>query len=473
MRRLASILFKDLLFLGTLELLVRVVAGLGFVSLPPADVSGFDRLQQGENAPVQKRLNQLDRNLIFRLRANADLVYPRTALYPGKPTTYRVQTNDRGFRTPAVAETKLPGVFRIACLGDSSTFGMNVEGADAYPQVLARLLEESHPGRFEVLNFGVPGYSSRQGLELLRQEVRRYEPDLVTFAFGTNDRFWHRTLSDDELIRMSQGAAGGVILSLREGADHLYTYRLLKRGLILLTHRGLDAGRLEQSGPPRVSIEGMRDNIIAAHALLGETHARLIVLNNDFMATDARDGSVRGAEVAKVPYLDMYRTFHDVQQARTQQLAAAHHLPAAESRPGKALFRVYAPGRKNVSVQWNSFFTQPVNVPLNDDGTGGDQVASDGIWSGSVAASTGEHIWYKYLEKVDSDFVPEYRETFWGAARLRAMEDAGSDSIDTFGEFYLHSDTAHPDEEGHRLIARSLLDAILADDRVAAFLVGR
>lgn len=461
MSRLGSILLKDLLVLGMIELVVRAFSALGLVSLPPSNVIGFDRLHAGVDAPIEKRLYEWDRNLIVRLRPNASFVYGRTAVYRGKPATYEVHTNSRGFRTAEFAEQKRPGVFRIVCLGDSSTFGFNVDEANAYPQALQQLLEQRYPGRFEVLNLGVPGYSSRQGIELLRQEVLGYEPDLVTFAFGTNDRFWRRPLSDDELIRLSQSAAGGLILWLREGADHFYTYRLLKRGLILLTHHGVDASKLEQSGPPRVSIEGIRDNIVAAHTLLGDKGARLVVMNNDFMRTDAHTGSAQGAEMAKVPYLDMYRSFRTAEQERTQQLATAHQLAPAESRPGRTLFRVYAPGKKDVRLRWNPFPGEPKNVPLHDDGTGGDQVAGDGVWSGWVSASRGKQIWYEYLETVDSSVVPEYREINMGAPRLRAMDGAGNDDIDTFGEVYLHSDTAHPDEEGHQLIAKVLLEYVL------------
>jgi lysophospholipase L1-like esterase len=57
----------------------------------------------------------------------------------------------------ALAEQKPPGVFRIACVGDSVTFGFNVDDADTYPQLLAQQLERAHPGRFQVLNFGIPG----------------------------------------------------------------------------------------------------------------------------------------------------------------------------------------------------------------------------------------------------------------------------------------------------------------------------
>ena len=45
-----------------------------------------------------------------------------------------------------------------------------------------------------MLNLGVMGYTSRQGLELLRRRVLELEPDFVLIGFGMNDSVvagWH------------------------------------------------------------------------------------------------------------------------------------------------------------------------------------------------------------------------------------------------------------------------------------------
>ena len=52
----------------------------------------------------------------------------------------------------------------------------------------ARRGSSLHAGRrFEVLNAGVAGYSSHQGVLRFLQEVDRYQPDLVLVSFGWND----------------------------------------------------------------------------------------------------------------------------------------------------------------------------------------------------------------------------------------------------------------------------------------------
>jgi len=107
---------------------------------------------------------------------------------------YGKPLNKAGFRTHEFVP-KAPGAFRILALGDSCTFGYVAldEGwvvEEPYPQVLERLAADRlEPGKVEVLNAGVAGYNSFNGLMLLRLWLRSLAPDLVTVRFGWNDHF--------------------------------------------------------------------------------------------------------------------------------------------------------------------------------------------------------------------------------------------------------------------------------------------
>ncbi|MEM7308676.1 MAG: hypothetical protein AAF682_18480 [Planctomycetota bacterium] len=91
--------------------------------------------------------------------------------------TVSIRTNAEGFRD-APFGAKRPGVLRIAALGDSFSFGHNVADDDAYPTLLEGLL--STPEReVEVLNLGVPGYSTLQHLAQLELLGPELAPDLV------------------------------------------------------------------------------------------------------------------------------------------------------------------------------------------------------------------------------------------------------------------------------------------------------
>ena len=75
---------------------------------------------------------------------------------------------------------------RIACLGDSVTFGHMVEYTDSYPAMLEkRFAELGH--RVEVFNFALPGWSTRQQRIAYQVMVRKYRPDYVILSFCLND----------------------------------------------------------------------------------------------------------------------------------------------------------------------------------------------------------------------------------------------------------------------------------------------
>jgi len=101
-------------------------------------------------------------------------------LRPGARTpSGTMSVADSGFRT-AFRERKAAGTRRVLCLGDSSTFGMHVTDDEAWPAQLDAAL----PGEFEVLNLGVPGYTSHQGDALLARVGETLTPDDVIVAFG-------------------------------------------------------------------------------------------------------------------------------------------------------------------------------------------------------------------------------------------------------------------------------------------------
>jgi lysophospholipase L1-like esterase len=99
----------------------------------------------------------------------------------------RYPYNAQGFKGPELPPVKGPHEFRIFCYGDSNTDGPERGG---WPEQLQALLDrKSVPGvrEFRVVNAGVAGYSSYQGLCRFRQEVSEYSPDIVLVSFGWND----------------------------------------------------------------------------------------------------------------------------------------------------------------------------------------------------------------------------------------------------------------------------------------------
>jgi hypothetical protein len=127
----------------------------------------------------------------------ADFVADRQVFWRLAPSNPRLLTNARGFRGAEFAVRKSPGVTRVITLGCSCTFG--IESSYSYPMALEQLLDRNQVGkRYEVINAGVPGYSSFQGVKLLESEIASYQPDVITVYFGWNDHWLARHFQDKD-----------------------------------------------------------------------------------------------------------------------------------------------------------------------------------------------------------------------------------------------------------------------------------
>ena len=80
---------------------------------------------------------------------------------------------------------RVPGVRRVAVLGDSFTEGQGVKEADTYVRRLETVLR-SGGGKWEVLNFGRRG-ADFPALEDTFQELLQFDPDVVVYAMTLND----------------------------------------------------------------------------------------------------------------------------------------------------------------------------------------------------------------------------------------------------------------------------------------------
>jgi lysophospholipase L1-like esterase len=100
----------------------------------------------------------------------------------------RVETNALGMRGRMPETPKGKDLLRIAAIGDSVTFGFSVAAEEAWPAVLERELGAHRVAhRYEVLNFGVGGYSTRDEALVLEHKALALEPDLVIVAYFLND----------------------------------------------------------------------------------------------------------------------------------------------------------------------------------------------------------------------------------------------------------------------------------------------
>jgi lysophospholipase L1-like esterase len=101
---------------------------------------------------------------------------------------FKVSINRLGFRGKEFDAEKPAGVYRIFCLGGSTTEGLEVEDGKDYPSVLEKELNSTALSmKAEAINAGYMGSSSRILLDLLRNEVIKYTPDMIVFCEAFND----------------------------------------------------------------------------------------------------------------------------------------------------------------------------------------------------------------------------------------------------------------------------------------------
>ncbi|MGL6042121.1 MAG: arylesterase, partial [Deefgea sp.] len=84
----------------------------------------------------------------------------------------------------------LPANAVVLAYGDSLTFGTGAGAGEDYPTQLSRLI--AHP----VINAGVPGETTAQGLQRLNETLDEVQPKLVLLGLGGND-FLQRLPSEE------------------------------------------------------------------------------------------------------------------------------------------------------------------------------------------------------------------------------------------------------------------------------------
>jgi lysophospholipase L1-like esterase len=237
--------------------------------------------------------------------------------------------NSLGFRGKEVARRKRSGVVRVACLGDSTTFGIwqeqLLQRADmSYPEELAGLLKADGLA-VEVINAGVLGSTTAHGLRMLLAHLLSLEPDVVTVRYGNNEHIigvdptgWERS---------------GVARLLPAGA---YGWETVRIGFRVFGRDSLAAG--EQMQPRRLSPDQFRQNL--THFVeLGRTHGyRVLFLDYPYRPLEQGElpssfplSTVRTPEELYALHEEYQVVQRDV--ARTTNTALLETMPRFRAHP--------------------------------------------------------------------------------------------------------------------------------------------
>jgi lysophospholipase L1-like esterase len=136
---------------------------------------------------------------------------------------------------------KAKNIFRIIVLGDSVTLHPDGILDDYFPKKCEEFLNQGLPkARFEVINFGIPGYNTHQEVRLLETQLLSYAPDLVILGYcSRNDRTVKR-----RVVRYKEGVFSSDVAESYPYVDsggsslikglmrHSYFYRMLNAAIV-------------------------------------------------------------------------------------------------------------------------------------------------------------------------------------------------------------------------------------------------
>jgi lysophospholipase L1-like esterase len=111
----------------------------------------------------------------------------RTIEIPRLRYSFQIHFNSSGYRGPLLTMQRIAGRPRILAMGDSCTMGWGVPDDKTYSYRLQQILNKKASVPIEVMNGGILGYSSFQGLHEFSKRTIRYHPDVVIICYNWND----------------------------------------------------------------------------------------------------------------------------------------------------------------------------------------------------------------------------------------------------------------------------------------------
>lgn len=237
--------------IGSLLPLVFLLVGAEFA----LRVIGADSYYKNQFFPVNRDIDfmdvyQRDPELFWRFRENQTISSDRFS-------TVNYQINSKGFRGPE--PDSRPVDLRILALGNSCTFGWGVPWEQSWTCRLEHLIEaETDIGNVEVINAGVPGYSSHQGRIYFEKRLVDLRPDMVLVTFGWNDHW----VAGKGITDADHKAPSGWILSLHNLASKTQLFQFTRKVILSATDKQ-DTVELDDVGLCRVPLDQFYGNLVA------------------------------------------------------------------------------------------------------------------------------------------------------------------------------------------------------------------
>jgi lysophospholipase L1-like esterase len=268
--------------------------------------------------------------------------------------SYHDRSNFMGYRDKDWELIKPEGTHRIVILGDSVAEGLWVSRMeDIFPFKLSELLSSESTG-YEIMNFAVSGYNTRQEVETLRTKALPFSPDTVILAYCLNDTQEDNGNIIGFLISEEKEKSSSIHahrISAFSSRSHLY--RLVKYRLLPLLKKTSD------STASRTSLNHLRENSVHQSLLdlkeLSEKHSFdvIIAIFPDFTNIDRNvfinefreehEKVRRMAEDAGLKTVDMFDYFAECKKDNPENLLSFdkyHMRPEGHTCAANALYEI-------------------------------------------------------------------------------------------------------------------------------------
>lgn len=264
--------------------------------------------------------------------------------------------NSLGFREREFDPQKKAGVFRVAVIGDSLTYGQGIAAEQRLTNILEKKLNAAAPA-YEILNFGKGGAETLDHIEFLKKYVLGTRPDFILLQWFINDvengdyagRPTHLRLIPSDRIAsflhahsvlyfLASSGWSNVQASLGLGSDYTYTEYMQARFEDADSKDTIRAGKALDQFLDLCAQNGIPVGIIVFPMLENG-------LLDDYPLGFLLDRVIATCSKRQIPCVDMRPVFATVTPASTLWVNRfdAHPGPLANALASQAVYDVFQP----------------------------------------------------------------------------------------------------------------------------------
>ena len=220
-------------------------------------------------------------NIVFILKRDPQLFWCQRSNLNINFQGVRVKTDNFGLRNennPLLNKPK--DSLRIICLGASPTFGWGVRYEDTYPYLLEKSLLNKTNKKVEIINAGIIGYSSYQGIRFFKKNILKLQPDIITVSYVLNDIDKYRFFRNNGQVDKELKDESPVFIMLYNFFSNFRFFQLFDKLTFYLTTKFNSGGKngVYYSNTRRVSPEDYQNNLQAIIDLASKNRIKVILI---------------------------------------------------------------------------------------------------------------------------------------------------------------------------------------------------